>query len=141
MFRVLIKSVKSQLNLWSSANFFRNLPRQKKVVCMKSGMQILCFYLVAQICPVGLFPSGHFLIVSVQSNSYGNHWSRNSTFIILWRRKRYYHHKETYKVAVVSSLCLTLYMYIKCCSHAFLADSMNYEFDKLDDRKDWGEEE
>ena len=33
---------------WSSANFFRNHPRQKKVVCMKTEMQILRFYLVGQ---------------------------------------------------------------------------------------------
>ncbi len=33
---------------WSSANFFRNFLRQKKVVCMKSEMQILRFYLVRQ---------------------------------------------------------------------------------------------
>ncbi len=31
-----------------SANFFRNLPRLKKVVCLKSEMQILCFYVVWQ---------------------------------------------------------------------------------------------
>ena len=33
---------------WSSANFFKNIPRWKKVVCMKSEMQILHFYLVGQ---------------------------------------------------------------------------------------------
>ena len=39
---------------WSSANFSRNHPRQKKVLCMWSKMHILSFYFVGQMwqtCP------------------------------------------------------------------------------------------
>ncbi len=33
---------------WVSANFFRNFPRQKKVLYILSKMHILCFYFVGQ---------------------------------------------------------------------------------------------
>ena len=38
---------------WSSAYFFRNFPRQKKVLSVWPTMHILCFYFVGQSCADG----------------------------------------------------------------------------------------
>ncbi len=44
LFDILVVDTPFMEEDWSSANFFRNFPRQKKVLCKWSKMQILRFY-------------------------------------------------------------------------------------------------
>ena len=54
---------------WSCANFFKNLPRYNKVVCMGSEMEILHFYLVGQKCMCSL---NHYAWTNYLKFSYSN---------------------------------------------------------------------